>query len=84
MAKDLKYGVDARKALEAGVNKLADTVRVTIGPKGRNVVLDKQFGAPLITNDGVTIAKEIAGRSVREYGSTACKRSCNQDQRCGW
>ena len=59
MAKDLKYGVDARKALEAGVNKLADTVRVTIGPKGRNVVLDKQFGAPLITNDGFTIAKEI-------------------------
>ena len=59
MAKDLKYGVDARKALEAGVNKLAETVRVTIGPKGRNVVLDKQFGAPLITNDGVTIAKEI-------------------------
>ena len=59
MAKDLKYGVDARKALEVGVNKLADTVRVTIGPKGRNVVLDKQFGAPLITNDGVTIAKEI-------------------------
>ena len=59
MAKDLKYGVDARKALEAGVNKLADTVRVTIGPKGRNVVLDKSFGAPLITNDGVTIAKEI-------------------------
>ena len=59
MAKDLKYGVDARKALEAGVNKLADTVRVTIGPKGRNVVLDKPYGAPLITNDGVTIAKEI-------------------------
>ena len=59
MAKDLKYGVDARKALEAGVNKLADTVRVTIGPKGRNVVLDKSYGAPLITNDGVTIAKEI-------------------------
>ena len=59
MAKDLKYGVDARKALEAGVDKLANTVRVTIGPKGRNVVLDKQFGAPLITNDGVTIAKEI-------------------------
>ena len=59
MAKDLKYGVDARKALEAGVDKLANTVRVTIGPKGRNVVLDKQYGAPLITNDGVTIAKEI-------------------------
>ena len=59
MAKEIKYGADARKALEAGVNKLADTVRVTIGPKGRNVVLDKSFGAPLITNGGVTIAKEI-------------------------
>ncbi len=59
MAKDIKYSVDARKSLEEGVNKLADTVRVTLGPKGRNVVLDKQFGAPLITNDGVTIAKEI-------------------------
>ena len=59
MAKEIKYGAEARKALEAGVNKLANTVRVTIGPKGRNVVLDKQFGAPLITNDGVTIAKEI-------------------------
>ena len=59
MAKEIKYGADARKALEAGVNKLADTVRVKIGPKGRNVVLDKSFGAPLITNDGVTIAKEI-------------------------
>ena len=59
MAKEIKYGADARKALEAGVNQLADTVRVTIGPKGRNVVLDKSFGAPLITNDGVTIAKEI-------------------------
>ena len=54
MAKQIKYGVDARKALEAGVNQLADTVRVTLGPKGRNVVLDKSFGAPLITNDGVT------------------------------
>ena len=59
MAKEIKYGADARAALEAGVNKLADTVRVTLGPKGRNVVLDKQFGSPLITNDGVTIAKEI-------------------------
>ncbi|MBQ3165181.1 MAG: chaperonin GroEL [Lachnospiraceae bacterium] len=59
MAKEIKYGAEARKALEAGVNKLADTVSVTIGPKGRNVVLDKSFGAPLITNDGVTIAKEI-------------------------
>lgn len=59
MAKQIKYGVDARKALESGVNQLADTVRVTLGPKGRNVVLDKSFGSPLITNDGVTIAKEI-------------------------
>ena len=59
MAKEIKHGVDARVALEAGVNKLADTVSVTLGPKGRNVVLDKQFGTPLITNDGVTIAKEI-------------------------
>ena len=59
MAKEIKYGVEARKALEAGVNQLADSVRVTLGPKGRNVVLDKSFGAPLITNDGVTIAKEI-------------------------
>lgn len=59
MAKQIKYGVEARKALEVGVNQLADTVRVTLGPKGRNVVLDKSFGAPLITNDGVTIAKEI-------------------------
>ncbi len=59
MAKDLKYGEDARKALQAGIDKLADTVKITLGPKGRNVVLDKKFGAPLITNDGVTIAKEI-------------------------
>lgn len=59
MAKQVKYGAEARKALESGVNQLADTVRVTLGPKGRNVVLDKSYGAPLITNDGVTIAKEI-------------------------
>ncbi|MDD6222081.1 MAG: chaperonin GroEL [Lachnospiraceae bacterium] len=59
MAKEIKFGIDATKALEAGVNKLADTVSVTLGPKGRNVVLDKSYGAPLITNDGVTIAKEI-------------------------
>ena len=59
MAKDIIYGEDARKALQAGINKLADTVKITLGPKGRNVVLDKKFGAPLITNDGVTIAKEI-------------------------
>ena len=59
MAKDLLYGIDARNALIAGVDKLADTVKITLGPKGRNVVLDKKYGAPLITNDGVTIAKEI-------------------------
>ncbi|MDO5015630.1 MAG: chaperonin GroEL [Eubacteriales bacterium] len=59
MAKDLKYGADARKSLEIGLNKLADTVRITLGPKGRNVVLDKTYGAPLITNDGVTIARDI-------------------------
>ena len=60
MAKEIKYGAEARKALEAGVNQLADTVSVTLGPKGRNVVLAKSFGSPLITNDGVTIAKEIS------------------------
>ena len=59
MAKDIKYGEDARKSLQAGIDKLADTVKITLGPKGRNVVLDKKFGAPLVTNDGVTIAKEI-------------------------
>ncbi|MBO4415386.1 MAG: chaperonin GroEL, partial [Lachnospiraceae bacterium] len=59
MAKDIKNGAQAREALCAGVNKLADTVKVTLGPKGRNVVLDKSYGTPLITNDGVTIAKEI-------------------------
>ena len=58
MAKEIKYGSEARTALEKGVNQLADTVKVTLGPKGRNVVLDKSFGAPLITNDGVTIAKK--------------------------
>src|SRR3984893_10293036 len=59
MAKTLKFDEDARRALERGVNKLADTVKVTIGPKGRNVVIDKKFGAPTITNDGVTIAREV-------------------------
>ena len=59
MAKEIMYGEDARKALLSGINQLADTVKITLGPKGRNVVLDKKFGAPLITNDGVTIAKEI-------------------------
>ena len=59
MAKDIIYGEDARKALQAGIDKLANTVKITLGPKGRNVVLDKKYGSPLITNDGVTIAKEI-------------------------
>ena len=59
MAKTICYGEEARKALQAGIDKLSDTVKITLGPKGRNVVLDKKFGAPLITNDGVTIAKEI-------------------------
>lgn len=59
MSKSILYGEEARKALQAGVDKLADTVKVTLGPKGRNVVLDRNFGAPLITNDGVTIAKEV-------------------------
>ena len=59
MAKKFKYGEDARKALETGVNTLANAVKITLGPKGRNVVLDKKYGAPLITNDGVSIAKEI-------------------------
>ena len=59
MAKEIVYGIEARNALLRGVDKLADTVKITIGPKGRNVVLDKKYGAPLITNDGVTIAKEI-------------------------
>ena len=59
MAKQIKYSEEARRALQAGLDKLANTVKITLGPKGRNVVLDKKYGAPLITNDGVTIAKEI-------------------------
>ena len=74
MAKEIKFGAEARAALEKGVNQLADTVRVTLGPKGRNVVLDKAYGSPLITNDGVTIAKEIeladgkSNRRRRDHG----------------
>ena len=60
MAKDIKYNADARDGLIAGIDKLADTVKITLGPKGRNVVLDREFGAPQVTNDGVTIAKDIA------------------------
>ena len=59
MAKDIKYGMESRAALEAGLNKLANTVKITLGPRGRNVVLSRSFGSPVITNDGVTIAKEI-------------------------
>ena len=59
MAKELHYGEDARRKLQSGVDKLADTVKITLGPKGRNVLIDKKFGSPLITNDGVTIAREI-------------------------
>ena len=74
MAKKIKFGAEARKSLETGVNKLADTVRVTLGPKGRNVVLDKQYGAPLITNDGVTIAKEIElGDAFENMGAQLIK-----------
>ena len=81
MAKILKFDDDARKSLEAGVNKLADAVKVTLGPKGRNVVLDKKFGAPTITNDGVSIAKRNrTRRRVREHGRPAREGSRDQDQ----
>ncbi len=82
MAKILKFDDEARRALEAGVNKLADAVKVTIGPKGRNVVLDKKFGAPTITNDGVSIAaRGRARRPVREHGRAARQGGRHQDQR---
>ena len=68
MAKELHYGEDARRKLQAGVDQLADTVKITLGPKGRNVLIDKKFGSPLITNDGVTIAREIE----LEDGRTGC------------
>ena len=85
MAKQLKYGEEARRALEAGMNALADTVKITLGPKGRNVVLDKKYGAPLITNDGVTIAKEIELEDPFEnMGAQLVKEVSIQDQRrCG-
>ena len=67
MAKELKHGEEARKALQKGVDTLADAVKITLGPKGRNVVLDKKFGAPLITNDGVSIAKEIELPDAYKY-----------------
>ena len=73
MAKQIIYGEEARKALQAGIDQLANTVKITLGPKGRNVVLDKKFGAPLITNDGVTIAKEIE-LDDRFYKDKRCRR----------
>ena len=94
MAKQLIYGEDARKALQRGIDQLADTVKVTIGPKGRNVVLDKKYGGPLITNDGVTIAKEIEledafenqrrcrRRHHHRYCSGAGIRSRGPEERC--
>ena len=82
MAKQLLYGEDARRALERGVNTLADAVKVTLGPKGRYVVLDKKWGSPTITNDGVTIAREIELEDVFEnQGAQLVKRSGHQDQR---
>lgn len=76
-AKDVKFGNDARVKMLRGVNVLADAVKVTLGPKGRNVVLDKSFGAPTITKDGVSVAREIEpGRQVRKHGRTDGERSC--------
>ena len=92
MAKQIVYGEEARKALQSGIDKLADTVKITLGPKGRNVVLDKKFGAPLITNDGVTIAKEIeledafenmGAQLVREVATKTTRRAtAQQPQLC--
>ena len=81
MAKDIIYGEEARKALQAGIDTLADTVKITLGPKGRNVVLDKKYGAPLITNDGVTIAKEIELDDPFQNMGAAGEGGCHQDQR---
>ena len=81
-AKMLEFDEEARRALERGVNHLADAVKVTLGPRGRNVVIDKKWGAPTITNDGVTVAREVgAGRSHREPGRTARQGGSDQDQR---
>ena len=74
MAKDILYGIEARNALVRGVDKLADTVKITLGPKGRNVVLDKKYGSPLITNDGVTIAKEIELEDAAENMGASLSR----------
>ncbi len=83
MAKEILYGEDARKALQGGVDKLANTVKITLGPKGRNVVLDKKFGSPLITNDGVTIAKEIELDDPFENMGAQLVKEVATKQRCG-
>ena len=82
MAKQIIFGEEARRSLERGINALADTVKITLGPKGRNVVLDKKYGAPLITNDGVTIAKEIELENAFENMGAQLEGSRHQDQRC--
>ena len=76
MAKQIIYGEEARKALQTGIDKLSNTVKITLGPKGRNVVLDKKYGAPLITNDGVTIAKEVDSRTPsRTWAHSSSRKS---------
>ena len=83
MAKQLEFNESARRKIQGGVNKLADAVRVTLGPRGRNVVLDKKFGTPTITKDGVTVAREIELQDPCEKSwSTNGKRSRNKDKRC--
>ena len=83
MAKDILYGIEARNALARGVDKLADTVKITLGPKGRNVVLDKKYGSPLITNDGVTIAKEIELEDAAEnMGASLVKEVATKQCKC--
>ena len=85
MAKQIVYGEQSRQAILRGVNQLADAVKVTLGPKGRNVVLDKKFGSPTITKDGVTVAKEIDLKDpAREHGRTDGPRGGEQDLRHGW
>ena len=76
MAKDIKFNIEARDLLKQGVDQLANAVKVTLGPKGRNVVIEKKFGAPQITKDGVTVAKEISGSGYRGRGSEECYRRC--------
>ena len=85
MAKTICYGEEARKALQAGIDKLSDTVKITLGPKGRNVVLDKKFGAPLITNDGVTIGPCARGNEERRFRreSDGCQEGNRQGCRGG-